>query len=121
MDESKTKTPEKAKGKTDVLLLRRIVSAFVLLFLIVYLITVALSASAFFDESSEKNSLLRLERDAQEADRLMGIHFNNLYGIADRISEVGTKEETDDIIREYIGRDEFVGLEIIEQTNEVFL
>ena len=47
MDESKTKTPEKAKGKTDVLLLRRIVSAFVLLFLIVYLITVALSASAF--------------------------------------------------------------------------
>ena len=107
MEENKTKTPEKAKGKTDILLLRRIVSVFVLLFLIVYLITVALSASAFFDESSEKNSLLRLERDAQEADRLMGIHFNNLYGIADRLSEVGTKEETDDIIREYIGRDEF--------------
>ena len=59
-----------------------------LVFLVVYMITVVMGSSSFFRESAEKNALLCFEEDIERAQALAGAHFDNLYEIANKVKHV---------------------------------
>ena len=78
-----------------------------LVFLVVYMITVVMGSSSFFRESAEKNALLCFEEDIERAQALAGAHFDNLYEIANKVKDLGSREEVEAVIESYIGSDLF--------------
>lgn len=78
-----------------------------LVFLVVYMITVVLGSSEFFRESAEKNALLIFEEDVERAQELADAHFKNLYEIAAKVKDLDSREAVEDVIESYIGSEQF--------------
>ena len=87
----------------------------VLVFLVCYLITVVAGCQDFFNESSEKNAILKLESDLERANTLVDVNFQRLYDIADRIEYAKSKQEVEAVVESYIGSDDFGGLRYYSQ------
>ena len=87
--------------------LRHVTILLILLFVIVYLLAVVATASDFFLQSAEANSLLALDSDLTAADREAERHFARLGEIAGRLAVVKTADEANAIVRDYIGSDHF--------------
>jgi EAL domain-containing protein (putative c-di-GMP-specific phosphodiesterase class I) len=100
MEENKKKSTLTARLGIMALLLAMI-------FLIVYMLTVIVGSSSFFAESAEKNALLCFEEDIERAEALAQEHFDNLYGIADKVKNLDSREAVEAVMESYIGSEMF--------------
>ena len=100
MEENKKKSTLTAKLGIMALLLAMI-------FLIVYMLTVIVGSSSFFAESAEKNALLCFEEDIERAEALAQEHFDNLYGIADKVKNLDSRDAVEAVMESYIGSEMF--------------
>ncbi len=96
-------------------LVGRIAFLIVIVFLIVYMITVLTGSGSFFADAAERSALVHFDGDLSRADRLARVHYDNLYKIAERVQYAKTELEVQDVIREYIGSDDFGDLRIYAQ------
>ena len=85
------------------------------LILVVYLITVLTSSETYFRESAEKNALLSLETDLNYATDLADVHYQNLYEIVAKVEYAQSEQEVEDILRSYIGSEQFGSLRYYSQ------
>ncbi len=79
----------------------------IIIFLIVYMISVLSGSTSFFTESAEKNALICFEEDIERANALADTHFNNLYEIAEKAKTKKTRAEVEELIASYIGSEQF--------------
>lgn len=106
---------EKKQPLNFAAILGRVLTVFITLLLVVYFISVLMDSSAFFSESAEKNAIISFEEDVVRAEALAEAHYNNLYGIAERLKYTATAEEVQTVVSSYIGSDLFGDLRYYAQ------
>lgn len=77
------------------------------IFLVIYLITIITSSSAFYTASAETNAKIYFEKDMKNVSALVEQHYQNLYEIVDRVEYAKSKEEVDQVFASYIGSEQF--------------
>ena len=109
MKDGQKKTVSSFAGRALILL--------IVLFLVIYLITILINSSLFFTESAEKNAKIYFEEDIARTETLARIHYNNLYKIAEKIKYAKSREEVEAEIGSHIGSDDFGDLRYYTQGN----
>ena len=93
------------KGSKLLFAIGRIGICITILTLVMYFISLVSGYTPFFEEAAYKNAILDLQIDSARADGMMAYHYDNLYDIGDRVAELTTKEEVDEVFSSYIGSD----------------
>ena len=88
-------------------MIKRVGGLLLVVFLVTYFASVMLNARDFFTESAVKNATLELEKNTVVANELAVAHYANLEIVAQSLATLETKEEVDDVMRGYIGSEEF--------------
>ena len=102
---------KKSKFKVDKKQIMRIAPraflSIIIVFLVVYLVSVIIFSDEFFKSSAERNALLHTEEDLAIANKNADEHYDNLYDIAHKIEYAPSKEAVDAVLKEYIGSEQF--------------
>ena len=102
------KSSESSAKKGDVVAsIKRTALILVLVFLIIYLLSIILTSERFFNESASRSALLRLETGFEAADNLIDEHYDNLYAVAEKLQYAESEEEVKNVIASYVGVDYF--------------
>ena len=102
------KSGEKPKRNGDVVAsIKRTALILVLVFLIIYLLSIVLTSENFFNESASRSALLRLETSFEAADNLIDEHYDNLYAVAEQLQYAESDDEVKSVIGSYVGVDYF--------------
>ncbi len=80
----------------------RIAFIIAILFLVAYIITIVTGSAVFYTESAERTALVSFDDDLAAVNALAERHYENLYGIADRLQYSESAEEVEGIIKSYI-------------------
>ena len=102
------KSSDSSVKKGDVVAsIKRTALILVLVFLIIYLLSIILTSERFFNESASRSALLRLETGFEAADNLIDEHYDNLYAVAEKLQYAESEEEVKNVIASYVGVDYF--------------
>lgn len=105
----------KDKGRRVFEVVCKISFILVALFLVVYLASVLAGSSDFYTESAEKNAALYFEDDLDAVEALANQHYNNLYGIVEKLNYSESHEKVVEVLLDYIGSAEFGDLRFFSQ------
>ena len=96
-----------AKGKNKMFYVVSVLLVFVVLLLLLYLGTLLAGLTPHFEITANQNALKELEVSHQTVKERFEKHFAHLEEIAEKLDYAGSKVDVDNIMRSYIGSDEF--------------
>lgn len=93
----------------------RMLLALMVIFVVIYFISVIAGFQPFYNSTAEKNALVDVHRDAEVADSLILERYEDLYEVQEQLPFVNSRTDVSAVLRTYIGVEQFGDLRFFSQ------